>query len=147
MCSPSWASTATAPGWLTISRSTTSPSEWRNTSLRTLAIRPLQMCSVPTRSKDTNFLRKHRAACQSRPEKQLVLVDSAPHRGGGKARATIEIEVDGGADCLMAARERLVLGQSYVNRLQQKLQDGLRVVAEALVALARVAGGHPRGDQ
>src|SRR3954471_23285152 len=147
MCSASWASTATAPGWLTISRSTSSPSAWRNRSLRTLAIRPLQMCSVPTRSKDTDFLRKDRAACQSRPEKQLVLVDSAPHGGGGKARATIEIEVDGGADSLMATRQRLMLGQRHVNGLQQELEHGLRVVAEALMAFARVARGHPRDDQ
>src|SRR4051795_412108 len=147
MCSPSWATTATAPGWLTISRSTTSPSAWRNRSLRTLAIRPLQMCSVPTRSKDTNFLRKHRAACQSRPEEELVLVDSAPHRGSRKARVTIEIEVDGGADSLMPPGKRLVRGQSHVNRLEKKLQDRSRVVAEAPMTLARVARGHSRHDQ
>src|SRR3954470_12155924 len=110
-------------------------------------MRPLQTSSLPTRSKDIDFLRKDRAACQSRPEKELVLVDPPPHRRSGKARATIEIEVDGGADCLMTARKRLMLGHGDVNGPEEELQNGLRVVAEALVAGPRVAAGHARDDQ
>src|SRR4051812_30049330 len=140
MCSPSCATTATAPGWLTISRSTTSPSAWRKRSLRTLAMRPLQTSSLPTRSKDIDFLREHRTACQSRTEEQLVLVDTPPHRRGRKARATIEIGLDGSADSLVAAGQRLVLRKRDVDRLEEELQDALRVVAEPLMAPPRVAG-------
>src|SRR4051812_10496092 len=99
-------------------------------------MRPLQTSSLPTRSNDIDLLRKHRAAGQRSAEKQLVLVNSPPHRGGGKARFTIEIEVDGGGDCLVIAGQGLVLGHCDVDGLQQQLEDGLRVVAEALVSFA-----------
>src|SRR3954454_18002623 len=98
-------------------------------------MRPLQTSSVPTRSNDIDLLSKHRATCQRRAEKQLVLVNSPAHRGSGKARATIAIEVDGGADCLVEPWKLLMFGHGDVHRLQQKLEDRLRVVAEALVPL------------
>ena len=82
-------------------------------------MRPLQTYSVPTRSNDIYFLRKHRATCQSSAEEQLVLVDFPPHRGGGKTRATIAIEVDGGTDSLVAARQLAVVGKGDVDRLEQ----------------------------
>src|SRR3954469_19797835 len=103
-------------------------------------MRPFQTSSVPTRSKDIDFLRKHRAACQCRAEKELVLVDSPPHRGGGKAGFTIEIKVDGGANSLMAARKRPVFRNRHVDGLQEQLEDGLRVVAEPLMARPRIPG-------
>src|SRR4051794_16926001 len=110
-------------------------------------MRPLQTSSLSTRSNDIDLLRKHGAACQRRAKKQLVLVNSPPHGAGGQARATIEIEVDGGADSLMTAGERLMLGQCDVDGLEEELQDRLGVVAQALVAGARIAFGHPRDDQ
>jgi hypothetical protein len=94
-----------------------------------------------------DLLSKHRATCQSRAEKQLVLVDPPPHRRGGEARATIAIEVDGGADSLVVTRKREVFGQSDVDRPQQELEDGAGVVAESLVAFAWIAARHPRDDQ
>src|SRR3954471_14128510 len=110
-------------------------------------MRPLQSSSLPTRSKDIDLLCQYGAACERRAKKQLVLVDSPPHRRSGKAGFTIEIEVDGGADCLVIAGKRLMLGQRDVNGPQQKLEDGPRVVAEALVARARVATRHRGHDQ
>src|SRR3954447_1085868 len=107
MSAPSQATTATAPGWLTISRSTTSPSSWRKRSLRTLAMRPFQISSLPTRSYHTDLLRKHRTTRQGGPKEQPILVDTPPHRGGRQAGGTIAIEVDGGADSLVVAGQRL----------------------------------------
>src|SRR4051794_1734013 len=110
-------------------------------------MRPFQTSSVPTRSKDIDFLRKNRAACQCRAEKELILVDPPPHGGGGKARFTIEIEVDGGANSLMAAGKGPVFGNCDVDGLQEQLEDGLRVMAEPLMARPRIAGRHPGNDQ
>src|SRR3954454_7730465 len=110
-------------------------------------MRPLQTSSLPTRSNDIDLLSKHRATCQSGAEEQLVLVNSPSHGGIGEARATIAIEVDGGADSLVVAGKPLLFGQGNVYGAQKQLQNCGRVVAEALVSGARVPGGHARDDQ
>src|SRR4051812_18982411 len=110
-------------------------------------MRPLQTSSVPTRSNDIDLLSQYRATCQSRTEEQLVLVNSPAHRGSGKARATIAIKVDGGADSLVEPGKRLMFGQCDVNGLQQQLEHRLRVVADALMPGTRVTARHPRHDQ
>src|SRR3981189_1969886 len=80
-----------------ISRSTTSPSSRpaAAAATRTLAIRPFQTSSVPTRSNAIDLLCQNGATGKGGAKEQLVLVDFPPHRRRGQARATIAIEVDG----------------------------------------------------
>jgi hypothetical protein len=78
-------------------------------------MRPFQTTSLPTRSNDIDLLRKDGTACESRTEKQPILVYPAPHSGGGQTGGTIAIEVDGGADALMVARQGLWFRQRDVD--------------------------------
>src|SRR3954465_14874837 len=93
MNSSSCATTATAPGWPTISRTASSPSSYRKRSLRTLAVLPLQISSPPIRSNAIDQVSKHAAPCQGGPEEQLVLVRSAAHGTNGEAGLAVAVEV------------------------------------------------------
>src|SRR3954451_15472512 len=103
---------ATAPGWPTTSRSTTSPSSVRQRSTRTFAIRPLQTSSTPMRSNAIDLLCESLSTCQRGPEEQLVLIERAAHRRHRQAGPSITLEVDGELGALVLPGQRFgALGQ------------------------------------
>src|SRR5437763_2549400 len=104
MLSPSCATTATAPGWRTISRSTSSPSSKRKRSTSTVIIFPLQACPPPMRSNPMDLLCQDAAAGQGGTEEQLVLADRPAHGTNGESRGPVALDVGLGEPDLVERR-------------------------------------------
>src|SRR5918997_891139 len=140
---------ATAPGWTTRSRVTSSPSSWRKRSTRTLNMRPAYTSSPPVCLNTAQLLPKHGAPGDRGAEEQLVLVQRAAHRTAREAARAVALEVGHGRNELVV-RQRLAalepVGQGGGDRdgdwAQEEAEHRRTVVGNPAMARARVAGGH-----
>src|SRR3954452_18658689 len=139
---------ATAPGWPTTSRSTTSPSSSRQRSTRTPAMPPCHTSSTPMRSNAIDLPCEGLAACERSPEEQLVRFDRAGHGADGQPGGSIALDIDGELHALVVPAGGLrALGKWHQHWPEQQLEHLRAVVREAAVALPRVRLGHPRYEQ
>src|SRR5918997_1033242 len=140
---------ATAPGWTTRSRVTSSPSSWRKRSTRTLNMRPAYTSSPPVCLNTAQLLPKHGAPGDRGAEEQLVLVQRAAHRTAREAARAVALEVGHGRNELVV-RQRLAAlepvgqggGDRDGDRAQEEAEHRRTVVGNPAMARARVAGGH-----
>src|SRR5918997_6672753 len=87
---------ATAPGWTTRSRVTSSPSSWRKRSTRTRNMRPAYTSSPPVCLNTAQLLPEHGAPGEGGAEVQLVLIDRAAHRTDRETARAVAFEVGHG---------------------------------------------------
>ena len=154
-CSSSWATTPTAPGCATTSRSTSSPSSWRKRSTRTL-----ERCAPSTPSPSrragsscvADHLRPARARRPSAAAKNSASSSSPrPIVPRGQAAGAVAVEVGAPRGASRGARRaapcvRRALRRGDDHRLEQQREHGRGVMREPAVARAVVARGHAGKD-